>query len=313
MNLNPSAAEIAREMMRREDELGLRASKLSNGAKIVDCGVNAPGSFEAARLFIRACMGGLAEVKFSFRNLGVAFLPCVQVWSNSPVVACLASQKAGWRLGEGGKVVLGSGPARILARKPRETFEKIGYDEKSEEAVIALETISEPTEDLAEEIANACGVKTENLYILIARTSSLVGSSQISARAVEVALFKMASLEMDFKGVLMASAATPIAPVVGDDFRMMGASNDMVIYGATVYLVHAGGGIDVDGIPSTSSPSYGKPFLEIFQEAGGDFYNINPEVFAPAEIYLNTLGDKKMKRAGRINTEVLLKSIGLEG
>jgi methenyltetrahydromethanopterin cyclohydrolase len=313
MNLNSSAAEIAKEMMRRKGGLGLHSSKLSNGTNIVDCGVDAPGSFEAARLFVRACMGGLAEVKFSFRDIGTAVLPCVEVWSDSPVIACLASQKAGWKVGKGGKTALGSGPARILARKPRDTFEEIGYVEDSEEAVIALETARGPTEDLAEEIAKACGVNAENLYILFTRTSSLVGSAQISARAIEVALYKMASLKMDYNRVLMASAVAPIAPVVGDDMRMMGATNDMIIYGATVYLVHAGGGIDVDRIPSMSSPSYGKPFLEIFREAGGDFYKVNPEVFAPAEVYLNTLGDKKIKRAGRVNTEVLMKSLGLEG
>ncbi|MEE9594091.1 MAG: methenyltetrahydromethanopterin cyclohydrolase [Candidatus Hydrothermarchaeales archaeon] len=313
MNLNSSAVKIVKEMIQREAELGLRTSILENGASIIDCGLNAPGSFEAAKLFIRACMGGLAEVKFSFRNLEVAFIPCVQVWTDSPVVACLASQKAGWKLGSGDKVALGSGPARILARKPKETFEKIGYAEESKEAVIALEAGFEPTEEMAEEVANACGVDLENLYILIARTASLVGSAQVSARAIEVALYKMAVLNMDFNGVLTASSATPIAPVIGDDFRMMGASNDMVIYGATVYMVHSGGGIEVEKIPSNSAPSYGRPFMEIFEEAGGDFYKINPEVFAPAEVYLNTLGDKKIRKAGRINPEILMKSIGLEG
>ncbi len=312
MNLNSAAATIAREMISRKEELGIRASKL-NGANVIDCGVKATGSFEAAKLFVRACMGGLAEVKFSFRNLGVAFLPCVQVWSDSPVVACLASQKAGWKLGKGKSVALGSGPARILAKKPKETFEKVGYKENSREAVIALETSVEPTAEMAEEIASACGVNPKKLYIFAARTSSLVGSVQVSARAIEVALYKMAALGMNFKGVIAASTATPIAPLVGDDFRMMGISNDMIIYGSTVYLLHAGGGIDVEMIPSDSSPSYGKPFLEIFQEAGGDFYKINPEVFAPAEVYLNTFKDKKIRRAGRLNPEILMKSIGLEG
>jgi len=312
MNLNTAAAEIARGMIERKDELGISVSNLNNGANVIDCGLNAPGSFEAAKMFVRACMGGLAEVKFSFRNFDVAFLPCVQVWTDSPVVASLSSQKAGWKLGSEDKTALGSGPARILAKKPKETIEKVGYTEESDEAVIALETSFEPTEELADEVATACGIDTKNLYILIARTASLVGSAQVSARAVETALYKMAALDMDFKGVTSASASAPVAPVMGDDFVMMGASNDMIIYGASVYLVHSGSGIDVDRIPSDSAPSYGKPFMEIFEEADGDFYKINPEVFAPAEVYLNTLGDRKIKRAGRINREVLIKSIGLE-
>lgn len=313
MNLNTSAAAIAKDMMRRREELGLRVTKLSNGANVVDCGIYAPGSFEAAKMFIRACMGGQGEVKFSFRNLGFAFLPCVQVWTDSPVIACLGAQKAGWRIGKGKEAALGSGPARILARKPKETFEKVGYGEKSREAVIALETKVGPTEDMAEEVAAACGISTKRLYILASRTSSLVGSAQVSARAIEVALYKMMHLSMDVNGVIAASTATPIAPVVGDDFKMMGITNDMIIYGSTVYLTHAGGGIDAERIPSDSSPSYGKLFLEIFREADSDFYKINPEVFAPAEVYLNTLRDRKIKKAGIINAEMLKRSIGLEG
>ncbi len=313
MNLNISASKIAREMMKRQEELGLLVSKLDNGANIIDCGVAAKGSLEAASLFINACMGGLAEVEFYSNYRAIASLPYVKVHTDSPVIACLGSQKAGWRIGKGKEAALGSGPARILARKPKDTFEKVGYTEESDEAVIALESGFKPTEDDAGEVARACGVDEENLYILVAKTSSLVGSAQVSARAVEVALYKMATLKMDFNGVLSASGVAPIAPIIDDDFRMMGTSNDMIIYGGTVWLEHSGEGIDAYKIPSNSSPSYGRPFLEIFREAGGDFYKINPEVFAPAEVYLNTLGDKKRQKAGSVNTKILMKSIGLEG
>ncbi len=41
-------------------------------------------------------------------------------------------------------------------------------------------------------------------------------------------------------------------------------------------------------IPSCSSPAYGKPFIEILKQAG-DFYAIDPGLFAPAEVTLTNI------------------------
>ncbi len=310
MNLNQNAIRIAEEMMARHEELNIKCRELENGAKIIDCGIEATGSFEAARLFVKACLGGLGEIKFSFMDLGVAFLPCIQVWSDSPVVACIASQKAGWRVEGEGFSALGSGPARILAKKPKETLEEIGYEESSDSAVIALECSKYPGEEIAEGIAEACGIKTEDLYILTTRTSSLVGSVQVSARAIETALFKMDALGLDYKGIQIASSVAPVAPVVGDDSMMMGVTNDMVIYGSRVYMVYSGSeGIDVANIPSEGSLDYGKHFIQIFEDAGGDFYKIDPMIFAPAEVYINDLSTKNVEGAGKIDPEMIEKSV----
>ncbi len=62
MNLNRNAVNIARGMMEDKDALQVDWFVLDNGTKIIDCGVNVPGSIEAGRLFALACMGGLAEI-----------------------------------------------------------------------------------------------------------------------------------------------------------------------------------------------------------------------------------------------------------
>ncbi len=310
MNLNRNAIAIVKDMVGRKEELRVSTKVLENGAKIIDCGVRSMGSFKAAELFIKACLGGLGDVRFSFRDLDFASLPSVRVWSDSPIVACIGSQKAAWKIKDGAFSALGSGPARILARKPTEIFEEIEHEESSDSAVIAIESAKYPSEKAAEDIADACGIDADKLYILVARTSSIVGSAQISARALETALHKMAEGGLDYRNIISGSADAIVAPVVGGDARMMGVSNDMVIYGSTVYLVYSGDvGVQIEKIPSASSPVYGKHFVQIFDEAGGDFYKIDPGIFAPAEVYINDLKKGKLQKAGTIYPEMIQRAI----
>ncbi len=311
MNLNKGAVQVAKEMIKRSEELRIRHFKLRNKATILDCGVEVRGSFEAGRLFALACMGGVAEIEISSSDFDGIALPCVTVRAASPAVPCLAAQKAGWSIKGENFFALGSGPARILARKPRETFEKLGYAEKSSFALLALETNKFPGEAIVEEIAKVCGIKTSGLYILAARTASLAGAVQISARVVETALFKLAHLGYDAKIIEEALGTAPIAPLVGDDCAMMGAANDMIIYGSRVFL-YSSAEMDVGKVPSSSSPAYGKPFSEIYKECGYDFYKINPALFAPAEVWVNNLAANTIKKAGSVNVEVIKKSIGMK-
>ena len=117
MNLNYNSVKIAREMLREAEELRISSANVG-GATRIDFGVHAEGSVDAGEFFIRACMGDLAEVKFSQGENG---LQLVEVATEHPALACFGSQKAGWRVAEGDYYAIASGPARILARKPRET------------------------------------------------------------------------------------------------------------------------------------------------------------------------------------------------
>jgi methenyltetrahydromethanopterin cyclohydrolase len=308
MNLNREACEIARDMIRRQEELEISVAEVG-GATLIDCGVKAKGSFAAGVLFAEACMGGLGEVRLSAREYGSLTLPVVEVTARKPAIACLASQKAGWSIKGEGFFSLGSGPARILAKKPKETYEELGYSEESEEALIALEAGKYPDEEVVRSIASQCGIETENLYILIARTASLAGAVQISARVVETALYKAQYIGCDTTKIYSAFGTAPVAPIIGGDAKMMGVTNDMIIYGGEVYLV--GEGIPAEKLPSSGSPAYGKTFEEIFKEANYDFYKINPAIFAPAKVIVNDVEEKKLATAGEVNVGVLKKSLGL--
>lgn len=304
MNLNRNAVKIAEEMLERQEELKIKFFEWGNGVKIIDCGIEAKGGFGAGRLFAKACMGGLAELEFSMKHFGDFSLPSVEIATDFPALACVASQKAAWSIKGENFSALGSGPARILAKIPKKTFEKIGYSEKAKEALIALETGRYPSEKICEGIAKECGIKAKNLYVLVARTASLVGSIQVSARMVETALYKLDYLGYDVNAIEAAFGSAPVAPVIGDDAKMMGITNDMVIYGSKVFL-YTRENIDAAKLPSSTSPAYGKLFSEIFREAGYDFYKINPAIFAPAEVYVNNA------KAGRIYLERINKSLSL--
>lgn len=302
MDLNESAVKIAEGLIENKDKLKIEHFELDNGVKIIDCGVNAAGSLEAGRLFALACMGGLADVEVIDGDFG---LKEVRVKTDHPAIACLASQKAGWAINKDGYFALGSGPARILAKKPKETIEKVGYKEEADVSLIALESGKVPTAEICDMIAKECGIRPEDLYVLIARTASLAGTVQISARMVETCLFKMDHLGHDTNAIKSARGTAPVAPIIGDDNKMMGLTNDMIIYGGSVTL-ETGADFEIEKIPSASSAAYGKPFAEIFKDAGYNFYKVDEGIFAPAEV---TIRNAETKKAGKVNHKLIKKVI----
>ena len=70
-----------------------------------------------------------------------------------------------------------------------------------------------PGEDVAAFVAEKCGVKPEQLTLLIAPTASLVGSVQIAARSAETGLHKLVELGFDVRRVTAAFGLCPLAPV----------------------------------------------------------------------------------------------------
>jgi len=317
LSVNLKALPIVEEMIKKKEELNIEVKTLENGAKVIDCGVNVPGSFEAGKAFTKVCLGGLADVGIALDeglNSELA-LPSVKVITSHPAVATLGSQKAGWAIKVGKYFAMGSGPARALAKMPKSTYEEIGYEDNADVAVLCLESSKLPNEDVAQYIADKCGVDVEKVYLLVAPTSSLVGSIQISGRVVENGTYKMLEvLNFDVKKVKYAVGIAPIAPIVGDDLVMMGATNDMVLYGGkTYYYIESDEGDDIEELckklPSSASPDYGKPFLEVFKAANYDFYKIDKGMFAPAVVTINDIRTGKLVSSGEINVEVIKKSL----
>ncbi|AEG17491.1 methenyltetrahydromethanopterin cyclohydrolase [Methanobacterium paludis] len=319
VSVNLEAKKTVDQMIEKADMLNIAVSKLENGSTVIDCGVNVSGSFKAGELYTKVCLGGLAEVGISIPgDLSENFaIPSVKIKTNFPAISTLGAQKAGWSVSVGDFFALGSGPARALALKPAETYEEIGYKDDANVAILTLEADKLPGADVADSIASDCGVSPENVYLLVAPTSSLVGSIQIAGRVVENGTYKMLEfIKFDVTKVKHAAGIAPIAPVDPDGLKAMGKTNDAVLFGGrTYYYVESEEGDDIKSVaeqlPSSSSDGYGKPFYDVFKEAGFDFYKIDKGMFAPAEVVINDLRTGEMFRAGSVNVELLKKSFGL--
>ena len=317
ISVNEYGLDVFEEMMDNSEELQVSIEELDNGTTIIDAGVEEVGGFEAGLYVARICMADLADIKFSSFDLGKFVAPAVELTTDHPVVACMASQFAGWRIKVKDFFGMGSGPARALSLKPRELYDKILYADDSDEAVLVLESGKMPDEEVTSEIAKECRVEPEDLYIVVVPTASIAGSVQISARGIETGVHKLDSLGFDINCIEHAHGIIPLSPVVGDDVKCMGSTNDCIIYcGRMYYAVDYDDVEELKGyvkkVPSHNSKDYGKPFYVTFKEAGFDFFKVDAGMFAPAEITVNEVNSGKTFTSGKINTKVLLESFGIE-
>ena len=320
ISVNRRAATIVVQMISECEALDIHVKRLKNGATVIDAGVEVPGSMEAGRLFSCACLAGLARVGFTQGNYHTRaaegassfWLPMVDVSVNSPPIACMASQYAGWAVKTDRYFAIGSGPARALFAD-EDIFQKLEYRDRFNTAVLMLEGRRLPDEDLAAFIAEKCSVKPDHVYLLIAPTASLVGSIQIAARSVETGMHKLVELGFDIRKVKAAAGLCPLAPVAADDLHAIGRTNDAILYGSQAFFTVAAEDDEVaaliDKVPSSGSRDYGTPFYELFQRCNGDFYRIDPLLFSPARVEINNLNSGRTFRAGTINSTLLQQSL----
>jgi methenyltetrahydromethanopterin cyclohydrolase len=259
-------------------------------------------------------MSGLADITVVPGLIGDLGWQSVFVQTDAPVAACLFSQYAGWAINVGKFFAMGSGPMRaVVAKEP--LFDKLWYREEAEQVVGVLETGKLPESDVYEYIAQETNVEPENVVLCVAPTSSMAGNLQVVARSVETALHKLYELGFDVTRIRSASGSAPLPPVAKNDMEGIGRTNDAILYGGRVTLWVNGDDESIAEIaprvPSVSSAAYGRPFLEIFEAAGRDFYKIDPLLFSPAEIVLQNVDTGRVHVAGRVNTEVLKRSFGL--
>jgi methenyltetrahydromethanopterin cyclohydrolase len=298
-------------MVDRAAPLHIAVLRDETGARIVDCGVHAPGGLEAGVGLAEVCMAGLGRVDLVPGNSSLWPGPAVAVRTDQPVAACMASQYAGWQLAGEKFFAMGSGPMRAV-RGREELFEKIGYKESARAVVGVLEAGRLPHEDVCHMVAKQCGVDPENLTLMVAPTASLAGTIQVVARSIETALHKLHEVGFDIHRVRSGFGFAPLPPVAADDLAGIGRTNDAVLYGGEVTLWVTG---DDDSlrqfgprIPSSASPDHGQPFAEIFARYDRDFYKIDPLLFSPALVVFNNLETGTSMRFGGVDPQVVHES-----
>lgn len=310
MLLNESAAQLADEIDANASQLQVKVSRSACGARLIDCGVEAPGGYDAGLKLAEVCLAGLGEVELT--EVDEEFgCPAVVVRVENPVVACMASQYAGWKLTEGKYFAMGSGPMRAAAGKEAELFAEIGHLERPTVAVGVIEG-KLPPDELVRRIAADCHVAPKNLTLLVARTASVAGTLQVVARSVETALHKLHTLKFDLSRIGGGIGVAPLPAVAKNDLAAVGRTNDAILYGGKVTLFVGGDSADLVAvgpqIPSCASPSFGEPFGVLFERAGYDFYQLDPALFSPAEVVIFNVEKKSRDTFGAVRPDIFARS-----
>ena len=311
ISVNARAAALVERLVADAAELKIGVTRGPSGETLIDCGAGYLGSIAAGLRIAEICMGGLGAITIEL-SAAVPNWPTTLVGrSSNPVIACLASQYAGWRLSQEGPekfFALGSGPARALARR-EPLFEKLNYADRADSATLVLESQSPPPAAIVAKVAQDCGVESHRLTFIYAPTQSLAGSVQVVARALEVALHKAFELGFPLDHIVDGIGAAPLCPPHPDFVIAMGRTNDAIIYAGQVHLFVMGSAGDArslaERLPSESSRDYGRPFAEIFKRVKGDFYAIDPMLFSPAAVIVTAIESGESFRAGRVNLGLL--------
>jgi methenyltetrahydromethanopterin cyclohydrolase len=314
-SVNRRAYPLLEALVTDATALRLEVSRSAAGALIVDGGIACPGSFEAGRRIAEICLGGLGSVSLGPSMDGASASGEVAVHTSHPVLACLASQYAGWRLQEGKFFAMASGPGRALALK-EDLLRELGYSDDADRAIFVLEVDRPPPEPLIVRIAETCGVPPDHLAFILTPTTSLAGTVQIVARSLEVALHKTHQLKFPLERVVDGFGTAPLPPPAPKFMTAMGRANDAILYGGRVSLFVSGPEKEAEvlagALPSSASRDYGRPFAEIFSASGGDFYQIDPMLFSPGLVEVTALETGRCFRRGRIDPTLLARSFDLQ-
>ncbi len=305
MQLNPLAVPLATALAADASKYRIGVHRVGE-TTVLDCGSQAPGGLQAGCRLAEICLPDWGSSTVP-GDLPVP-LGGVQVQTDQPVAACMASQYAGWQVAEEKFFAMGSGPMRAAAGKEK-LFDRIGFRESATAAVGVLETRQMPPVEVCQLLAADCGVNPAQLTLLFAPTASLAGTVQIVARSIETALHKLDELGFDLARVVSGLGTAPLPPVAKNDLAAIGRTNDAVLYGAVCNLWVTGDDDSLSTlgpqVPSAASADYGEPFAKIFERYDHDFYKIDPHLFSPAVVQFNNLDTGRSFRFGQLNPDVL--------
>ncbi len=312
ISINQLAKPLVEELISKRDALRIKVEKFSNGATYIDAGIDCVGGLEAGRVIGEICMGGLGTVTLYHSMAAMSDWPLtLHVHTSHPVIACLASQYAGWSLSHEKFHALGSGPGRAIALK-EPLFDVLGYKDGCDSATFVLEVDHLPPIELVDKIAEACKLDPTALTFIFTPTSSIAGSVQVVSRVLEVAMHKTHELGYPLENVLDGSASAPLSPPIPDFVKAMGRTNDAILFAGRVHLFVKGNDAEAEKLatelPSSASRDYGKPFAQVFKDYEYDFFKIDPMLFSPASVMVTAVESGKTFRGGELDPRLLHKS-----
>jgi len=138
LSLNELAWRRCDELAADAERLNVAISFAASGTRIIDCGVNAAGGLEAGRWLAEICLADCGRVEISGSAANDSSAPLVTIRTDRPLLACMASQYAGWQITADKYFAMGSGPMRAVSRR-EPLFEEIDYRDAAVRVVGVLE------------------------------------------------------------------------------------------------------------------------------------------------------------------------------
>ncbi|WP_276272504.1 methenyltetrahydromethanopterin cyclohydrolase [Haloarcula litorea] len=308
-SLNRMATELVDEAIDFAEELTIDVHALEGDAAVLDFGVEVPGAVEAGLVLAEIQTAGLSTVQSTMAEVAGAPLTHVELSTDHPALALLCSAKGGWELSTDDFEGLGSGPARALVAE-EDIYQRVGYREDADFAVLAVESDRLPDEAVAAQVAERTGVPETGVFLPTFATASVTGSVVAAARAAELACFRLSELGFDPVNVLSANARAPVAPVAGDEASAMARTTDALAYGAQVHLTVDEPFDRFDEVASIAGAEYGEPLAGVFADVDWAFGDLPVELFAPAQVTVDVVGGDTHV-VGDTHEAVLAESFGL--
>ena len=312
-SLNDLAFQLCETAVANSSSWRVQEHRLANGAAVLDFGVNTPGGIQPGLMLARICMSDLADISIHPAIESLGPWPIIQIATDNPVDACMASQYAGWPVQHEKFFAMGSGPMR--AKRGKEAvLQKLSISDPGQKAIGVLECDILPDEPITEMIAHECRVSLEHTILCVAPTRSIAGTVQVVARSVETSMHKLFELGFDLNAIVSGHGTAPLPPPALDFVQGIGRTNDAILYGGHVTLwVHASDEqIQAIGpnVPSIASRDYGVPFAKTFKKYEYDFYKVDPGLFSPAMITIVNLKTGRSFRYGKLRPDILIQSFG---
>jgi methenyltetrahydromethanopterin cyclohydrolase len=314
-SLNEAAMEIISPILDDPARYGARITRSTEGATLVDLGLEAPGSWLAAKMWVEAAHGGMAEFTYGRMRIREMEVPTAEVIIDDPMLSVIACESGAWKLGEGEFVPVGSGPARAKARADR-FAKRVEYHDPSPNVVLQLQMNRMPSDETLTFVADACGIPVSGLVAMVAPSASLVGGVQVASRSFEQAIISLGrNTSFDISTILYGYGRAPIPPVIKDEVLAMGRINDALVYGGSsgLWLSHP----DDEEVRQTAlsmtfsaraGDDYGKGYAEIYDTYGRSLFNIPPQLDSPAHVTMTNVRTGTVTAAGRIDEDRLYRS-----
>ncbi len=315
-SVSQDAVKIVKEkILPCAEQLNVEVHQLKNGATVIDMGVEAPGGWLAGKRFVEACIGGMGHVDFGTYDQESLSLPSIDVYVDHPQEATLSSQFSGWKMR--GKDLpgfinpIGSGPARAIAKN--DIFAQAwSYQDVHHETVFGAQTTELPDESVADEVAEACHIQPQNLFILAAHTGSLTGMIQVCSRTVEAAMGRLLKKGFDLGSIVCGTGTCPIPPPIQDEVKAMDRANTALIYGVIVRFVVNCRDQEIESLieqlPFSASRRFGERFSDLFEEGQRDFYKVDKDIHTVAVYELMNYASGRTFKAGVIRADRMKES-----